>query len=153
MYVWNVEEYLKNPGCACNLNFYKKIINEAQTELSNYFPGREIQPEKIKIPENNFVVINCHVNELEQRLNKLLDYKCNETIIKIRNDTTYSQAQGSATQILDSLHNNPNEILQGDALQLLDIIRNMQRLLSVVEVIAKGKRMIYSSVIEKFFNL
>lgn len=66
-----LEEYLKNPGCACNLNFYKKIINEAQTELSNYFPGREIQPEKIKIPENNFVVINCHVNELEQRLNKL----------------------------------------------------------------------------------
>jgi hypothetical protein len=70
----DVHQYLKNPGCACNLSFYKRILKDAAENLKAYFPGREvgtIEEEVKKMAENKFSVINCHKNELEYLLRQL----------------------------------------------------------------------------------
>lgn len=62
-----VNKYLSNPGCSCNGPLYKKLIKEYGEKLTTYFPGS-------KLPENeddSWMVINCHINELEGRLRKL----------------------------------------------------------------------------------
>lgn len=67
-------KYEKNPGCGCNIPFYKRILIEARDQLKEYFPGKEIShPNKeiISLSKNNFSVINCKVDELENILKKL----------------------------------------------------------------------------------
>lgn len=69
-----VQKYLNNPGCACNLPFYRKILSDCREQLSKYFPGQELIDEKeelLKLSENHWQVINCHISELEGRLRKL----------------------------------------------------------------------------------
>lgn len=63
-------EYLKNPGCPCNVSLYKSILKH-RDRLAKYFPGREVAEESEAEPKNNFSVINCNVNELEAKLRKL----------------------------------------------------------------------------------
>lgn len=60
----------KNPGCGCNIPFYKKIILEAKDQLKNYYPDKSIEYNDIKII-NNFNVINCSIFDLEKNLKKL----------------------------------------------------------------------------------
>lgn len=70
----DVVKYLTNPGCACNLPIYRRFLKEAKKELQAYYPGREIfnEEEEIKnLAENNWTVLNCHVDELEELLKKL----------------------------------------------------------------------------------
>ena len=70
----DLKKFLNNPGCGCNITFYKKLIKEARTELQRYYPEKEIieEAEQIrKLSENNFSVINCHFSKLEETLKKL----------------------------------------------------------------------------------
>lgn len=69
-----LQKYLQNPGCSCNMPIYKKILIEAQEQLKKYYPNRPIAnlDEDIKkLAENNWRVINCHKDELEKELKKL----------------------------------------------------------------------------------
>lgn len=69
-----LKEFLGNPGCACNIPLYRKIMNECQEQLSRYYPG-VLLPEKDedikKMAENHWIVINCHIDELEKKLSRL----------------------------------------------------------------------------------
>jgi hypothetical protein len=70
----DILKFEKNPGCACNISFYKKIFKEAKDILKEYFPGKDIpdiDKEIIELSKNNFSVINCGVEELESYLKKL----------------------------------------------------------------------------------
>lgn len=69
-----LQKYLKNPSCACNTPFYKRILKDCGDQIRAYFPGREVgdvDREMRKIAENNWVVINCPVGELESKLKRL----------------------------------------------------------------------------------
>jgi hypothetical protein len=69
-----VEEFLNNPGCPCHMPLYRKIIKSCKEHLSMYFPGRiisDLAEEESKLAENRWMVINCHVDELESRLARL----------------------------------------------------------------------------------
>lgn len=66
-----VDEFLNNPGCACHLPLYKKILKDCKEQLSRYYPGASVpeQDEEIRrMAENHWTVINCHVDDLEKRL-------------------------------------------------------------------------------------
>jgi len=67
-------KYLSNPGCSCNIPFYRKIASNCKEELQKYFPGAEVPDlleENKKLAANHWVVINCHINELEAKLKAL----------------------------------------------------------------------------------
>ena len=69
-----VEEFLNNPGCACHVPLYKKIIKDCKDQLQKYYPNTQIpdQDEELKkLAENHWSVINCHIDELEKKLSKL----------------------------------------------------------------------------------
>lgn len=70
----DVDEFLKNPGCACHAGLYRRIFKECREQLGRYFPGKAIpdQEEEIRrLAENRWTVINCHVDELKDRLARL----------------------------------------------------------------------------------
>lgn len=69
-----VDEFLNNPGCACHIPLYRKVIKDCGEQLKKYFPGFEVpnQEEEVrKIADNHWSVINCHIDELEKKLSKL----------------------------------------------------------------------------------
>lgn len=69
-----VQKYLSNPGCACNMPLYRKILERCGDLLRSYFPGRQpadLKEEAKRLAENKFSVINCHVDELESELRRL----------------------------------------------------------------------------------
>lgn len=70
----DLRKYQQNPGCACNVPFYKKIMIEAKDNLQAYYPNKSIvslDEDAKKIAENNFSVINCHIDDLEDKLKRL----------------------------------------------------------------------------------
>ena len=70
----DLDEFLNNPGCACHVPLYRKILKECKDQLQKYFPNMEItdQEEELrKLSENTWTVINCHIDELEKKLSKL----------------------------------------------------------------------------------
>jgi hypothetical protein len=70
----DIQKYLNNPGCACNMPIYKRVITEAKAQVAAYFPNRpisNIEDEVKKLADNNWTVINCHKDELQERLRKL----------------------------------------------------------------------------------
>src|SRR3990167_6929343 len=70
----DIQKYLQNPGCACNMPIYRKVLKLACKQLKEYFPDRELvdPDEEIKaLAENHWSVINCHKDELEGKLRKL----------------------------------------------------------------------------------
>lgn len=69
-----IDKFLKNPGCSCNVPIYKKVLSEGGDQLRLYFPDLEYVPPAIeaeRMAQNNWIVINCHVDDLEARLKKL----------------------------------------------------------------------------------
>jgi hypothetical protein len=69
-----VAKYLHCPGCAANIHLYRKMLKSCVKQLQEYFPGRKVinEAEEIEsLATNNFLVINCHINELEGRLRSL----------------------------------------------------------------------------------
>lgn len=70
----DVEEFLINPGCACHIPLYRKVIKDCREQLKKYYPNLEVpehDEDLKKLAENNWLVINCHVSELENKLRKL----------------------------------------------------------------------------------
>ena len=70
----DLKKYQQNPGCACNVPFYKKVMTEAKDALQKYYPNKSVvslEEDAKKLAENNFSVINCHINELEENLKRL----------------------------------------------------------------------------------
>ncbi len=73
-YKAEVQKYEQNPGCTCNIPIYRTILQHCRKQLQDYYPNREItdpDAELAKMAENHFVVINCHVDELESKLKEL----------------------------------------------------------------------------------
>lgn len=70
----DVVKFLQNPGCACNVPIYRKILKNCKSQLQQYYPNREIEDlnEQIqKAAQNQFSVINCHINDLQSKLRQL----------------------------------------------------------------------------------
>ena len=70
----DIHKYLQNPGCACNMPIYRNVLKLGKVQLETYFPGRvvsDIEAEDRALMSNNFTVIDCHVKDLQARLNKL----------------------------------------------------------------------------------
>lgn len=70
----DVQQYEQNPGCACNLPVYRRILKYAAKQLREYYPGREVQDpdrEKLRTHDNKWTVINCAAQDLERRLRGL----------------------------------------------------------------------------------
>jgi len=69
-----VDEFLGNPGCACHIPLYRKIMRDCREQLSRYYPGKApTDPdEEVKaMAHNRWTVINCHVDDLEAKLSGL----------------------------------------------------------------------------------
>lgn len=69
-----IEKFINNPSCSCNVPLYKKIIKEAKDQVLAYFPGKEVmsQEEEIeRLSKNNWRVINCSIGDLEKEMKKL----------------------------------------------------------------------------------
>jgi len=70
-----IDKFLAEPKCgACAVPVVKEIMNKFPERVEQYFPGRKVvrpDDEAKKLAENNFTVINCHIDELEARLRKL----------------------------------------------------------------------------------
>ncbi len=67
-----IDKYLSNPSCPCNVPLFRKILREYPEYIKNYYPGREIPASEITDTyKNNFSVVNCNVRELESYLKKL----------------------------------------------------------------------------------
>ena len=69
-----VDEFLNNPGCACHIPLYRKVVKDCKEQLRKYYPNLEVpdhDEEVKKLAENNWSVISCHIDELEKRLSKL----------------------------------------------------------------------------------
>lgn len=70
----DIQKYLQNPGCACNLPIYQKIMKVAQMQLASYFPNKiivTVEEEMQTLSKNNWTVINCHINEVQEKLKQL----------------------------------------------------------------------------------
>ena len=70
----DITKYLQNPGCACNMPIYRNVLKHGKTQLEVYFPGRAVsdpEAEDKVMMNNSFVVIDCHVKDLQTKLNKL----------------------------------------------------------------------------------
>ncbi len=70
----DIQKYLQNPGCACNMPIYRRVMQFGGEQLKAYFPDKEvpnIEEEMTNLAKNNWLVINCHISELEGKLSKL----------------------------------------------------------------------------------
>jgi len=70
----DIRKYQQNPGCACNVPLYKKIMTTAKDSLQAYFPNKTVvslEEDAKRLAENNFLVISCSINDLEEELKKL----------------------------------------------------------------------------------
>ena len=87
----DIQQYLKNPGCACNAPLYKRILQECKPQLQEYFPGRiiaDIDEELKQLAQNHWQVINCHINDLETELRKLSDGRKQVTVARYEDQIT-----------------------------------------------------------------
>jgi len=70
----DVQKFLNNPGCACNVPIYRKVMKLGGEQLKAFFSGKTLvtpEEEAEKLAKNNWTVINCSIGELESRLKKL----------------------------------------------------------------------------------
>ncbi len=73
----DVQKFLKNPGCACNHPIYVRVMKKARKQVADYFPSietpteEEFEKETERLAKNDWQVINCHVNELTDKLREL----------------------------------------------------------------------------------
>lgn len=87
----DIQKYLQNPGCGCNVPIYKKIMEQAKEQLQKYYPNRVIanlEEEAKNLAKNNFSVINCKAEELEAKLRKLPPGRKQIAITRYENEVT-----------------------------------------------------------------
>lgn len=90
-YEKDLVKFLSDPGCACNVPLYRAIFREATPQLQVYYPNREIlsEAEEIKqLSKNNWTVINCKVDELEDRLRRLPNGRKQIAMSRYENEVT-----------------------------------------------------------------
>jgi hypothetical protein len=69
-----IQKFINNPSCSCNVPLYKKIIKEAKDQVLAYFPGKEVmsQEEEVeRLSKNNWRVLSCSIGDLEKEMKKL----------------------------------------------------------------------------------
>jgi hypothetical protein len=64
-YKKEIDEFVDNPSCACNVSLYRKLMNKEK--LKEYFPTKIVSVEEVE----NCKVINCSIDNLILQL-KLL---------------------------------------------------------------------------------
>jgi hypothetical protein len=64
-----MESFMKNPSCACNMKLLKSIISY-KDRVQKYFPTKTIV-DVAPPPSKKWKVINCTIDNLEQELKKL----------------------------------------------------------------------------------
>ena len=87
----DMQKYLNNPGCACNVPIYQRIMRDAKKELQAYYPSRsvaDLDEEVKKIAENHWSVVNCHISELEGKLRKLPPGRKQVTVARYEDQVT-----------------------------------------------------------------
>jgi hypothetical protein len=70
----DVQKFLNNPGCVCNVPIYRKIMKFGGEQLKKYFSEKILvtpEEEEAKLAKNNWSVLNCSIGELEANLKKL----------------------------------------------------------------------------------
>ena len=70
----DVQKFLNNPGCVCNVPIYRKIMKFGGEQLKKYFSEKILvtpEEEEAKLAKNNWSIINCSIGELEANLKKL----------------------------------------------------------------------------------
>lgn len=70
----DVQKFLNNPSCTCNIPIYRNVMRYGGDALKKYFPQKVLvtpEEEAEKLAKNNWTVINCTIGELESRLKKL----------------------------------------------------------------------------------
>jgi len=67
----SLDRYLKDPGCACNLQVVLSLMSY-KDRMKQYFPDKEIvTPDEEPAPPNNWSVINCPVDQLQDKMRKV----------------------------------------------------------------------------------
>lgn len=70
----DIKKFLDNPGCACNVPIYHRVMKFGGDALKKYFPEKILvspEEEAVKMAKNNWSVINCSIGELERSLKNL----------------------------------------------------------------------------------
>ena len=99
----DVAKYMQNPGCGCNVKVFQKMLTVANQQFAAYFPAKNVvkalehyaqqaatqpqqPPKPITVPapmmRTRHVVFNCHVDELQVKLDQLssMENRTNVTI-------------------------------------------------------------------------
>ena len=69
-------QFLRNPGCGCNRALYREIARHPAV-IEQYYKSKGVKMEKAPtlsgkdVITNDFQVINCSIDELEDRLRRL----------------------------------------------------------------------------------
>lgn len=93
----DIQKYEQNPNCPCNLDVYRNVLKYGIKQLKEYYPNKEIINPDTELPiaqQNNWSVINCSVDEIE---NKLRAYKIGRFQIAI------ARYEDKATIIINDL--------------------------------------------------
>jgi len=70
----DVQKFLQNPNCSCNMKIYQRVLQEAEQQVVNYFPDKKyLSPQQVMetAMQNTWTVLNCNINELEENLKKV----------------------------------------------------------------------------------
>lgn len=70
----DIKKFLDNPGCACNVPIYHRVMKFGGEALKKYYPDKTLvtpEEEAVKLAKNNWSVINCSIGELELKLKNL----------------------------------------------------------------------------------
>lgn len=70
----DIKKFLDNPGCACNVPIYHRVMKFGGEALRKYYPDKTLvtpEEEAVKLAKNNWSVINCSIGELELKLKNL----------------------------------------------------------------------------------
>src|SRR5581483_11074571 len=81
------EAFFKKPGCGCNMNFIRNVMKH-KDRLKQYFPTKDIELAEEKDAENDYIVINCQVDELADRLKKYTAGKRMVAVARFRDKVT-----------------------------------------------------------------
>ena len=71
-YSEQIKQYLKDPGCGCNMTFLRNLMRQ-KDRIKKYFPTKEVitpeeEDESYKSIKNQWKVINCNVFNLKEKL-------------------------------------------------------------------------------------
>jgi predicted nuclease of restriction endonuclease-like (RecB) superfamily len=69
----DIDKIIKDPTCSCNRSMYLKFF-AYKDRLEKFFPNRiidSVEEEVVKLSQNHWLVINCKINELEDKLRQL----------------------------------------------------------------------------------